>query len=76
MVVIYKLTDDSVFSKIEDILRAIAVHSDSLTLGSGERPFEIHVPVFEDPAQDRVCRFRGKLARLRGFGGFNNRKSF
>ena len=60
-IVVYKITDDSVFAKLEDILKAVAIHSDRLTLGTGERPFEIHVPVFEDPAKDPPCRFRVKL---------------
>jgi hypothetical protein len=61
LIVIYKITEDSVFSKLEEILKAVAFHSDQLMLGTGERPFEIHVPVFEDPAKDRPCRFRVKL---------------
>jgi hypothetical protein len=32
-----------------------------MILSSGEPPFEIHVPVFEDSADDRVCRFRVPL---------------
>ncbi len=27
-------------------------------LRKGEQPFEIHIPVFEDPAEDRLSRFR------------------
>jgi hypothetical protein len=60
-VVIHKLTNDSIFPHLDKILRTIAFHSAKLTLGTGERPFEIHVPIFEDPTQDRLCRFRVML---------------
>jgi hypothetical protein len=61
VIVIYKITDDGVFTNLEKILKSIAQHSNQLTLATGERPFEIHVPVFEDPARDRPRRFRVKL---------------
>lgn len=58
ILVIYKITDDSIFSQLESILGAIAKHYENLVLASGETPLEIHVPVLEDLAQDRLCRFR------------------
>ena len=61
VIVIYKITGDSIFVNLEKIIKAVAQHSSELTLASGERPLEIHVPVFEDPAKDRPCRFRVKL---------------
>jgi hypothetical protein len=58
MLIIMKISNDSIFSNIERILLSIATHYDSLCLTSGEPPFEIYVPVFEDLANDRLCRFR------------------
>lgn len=61
VIVIYKIADSSVFESLERILTFVAKHSEEFTLETGERPLEIHVPVFEDPAKDRPCRFRVKL---------------
>lgn len=61
VIVIYKIADSSVFECLERILTVVAKHSEVFTLGTGERPLEIHVPVFEDPAKDRPCRYRVKL---------------
>lgn len=61
VIIVHKITDDSIFSSLEGILKSVAQHSNQLTLQTGERPFKIHVPVFEDPAKDRPCRFRVKL---------------
>ncbi len=56
--VIYKVSEDSIFLSLENILKTFGEHSPALTLKSGERPFEIHIPVFEDPAKDCLCKFR------------------
>jgi hypothetical protein len=61
MLVIYKIAEGSIFEKLEEIMKTVALCSDHLTLNTGERPFEIHIPVFEDLANDRPCRFRVKL---------------
>jgi hypothetical protein len=60
-VIIWKICDDGIFSSLGQIMLTLAVRYDSLVLASGERPFEIHVPVFEDLADDRLCRFRVPL---------------
>lgn len=49
---------NSIASSLEEILRTLASNYEHLLLSSGESPFEIHVPVFEDPAEDRPSRFR------------------
>jgi len=43
---------------LEKIIRTLAENYKNLMLPSGETPFYIHVPVFEDPTPDRPCRFR------------------
>jgi hypothetical protein len=58
IVTIDGLGTDSVASSLEKILRALAGNFKDLALISGEFPFEIHIPVFEDPAKDRPARFR------------------
>lgn len=58
VIVIYRLTDGSVFEHLEKILTIVAGEYTHLILRSGEIPFEIHVPVFEDPSDDRLSRFR------------------
>jgi hypothetical protein len=72
VIIIYKITDDSIFSSLEVILKQIAQNLDHLTLQSGEIPFEIHVPVFEDAADDRPCRFRVKLDVDETISSFSN----
>jgi hypothetical protein len=57
-VILYKICDDSIFVGLEQIPLTLARKHSSLLLASGERPEEIHVPVFEDQADDRLCRFR------------------
>lgn len=76
VIVIYKITDDSIFSSLETILNGLAKHSDQLTLSSGERPFEIHIPIFEDPSKDRPCRFRVKLDVDETISSFSNSDYF
>lgn len=58
VVVIYRLGDDSILPHLDKILGRLAAEYKHLVLRSGETPFEIHVPVFEDPADDRLSRFR------------------
>jgi hypothetical protein len=43
---------------VEPILNTLASHYRNLTLESGEMPFFISIPIVEDPAEDRLCRFR------------------
>jgi len=58
VVVIYQISEDSIFQHLERIPPALAEEYQRLVLRSGEQPFEIHVPVFEDPENDRLSRFR------------------
>jgi len=43
---------------LERILKTLAENYNHLLLRSGERPFLISIPIVEDPAEDRLCRFR------------------
>jgi hypothetical protein len=52
------LGDESIVFSLEQILRTLAANYNKLLLSSGETPFKIHIPVFEDLAQDRPSRFR------------------
>ncbi len=52
---------DAIPSQIEFILNTIAKNYKTFTLESGETPFEIRIPVFEDTAEDRPARFRALL---------------
>ena len=58
VIAIYRLTDGSIFQHLEKILTTVATEHKHLILRSGEIAFEIHVPVFEDPADDPLARFR------------------
>jgi hypothetical protein len=58
MIVIYRISDDSVIEHLERIVLTLGVEYERLLLRSGEQPFSIHIPVFEDDASDRLSRFR------------------
>jgi len=58
LLIIHEISSDSIFRNLEKILLTLAQHYSHLALKSGEAPFTIHIPVFEDPEQDRPCRFR------------------
>jgi len=58
VVVVYRLSENSLLENLEAILRTLASEYRHLVRRSGEAPFEIHVPVFQDPASDPPARFR------------------
>jgi hypothetical protein len=58
ILIIYKICDDGIVSQLENIFTGLAIHYSNLVLSSGERPFEIHIPIFEDTTSDRLSRFR------------------
>ncbi|MGA9156513.1 MAG: hypothetical protein WB249_06970 [Candidatus Sulfotelmatobacter sp.] len=58
VVIIDYLGDDSIASSLDKILQTLAKNYQHLALKTGERPFEIYIPIFEDPAVDRPSRFR------------------
>lgn len=58
VLVIYRLSEGSIPANLEKILVAAASEYRHMVLRSGEAPFELHIPVFEDPAADRISRFR------------------
>jgi hypothetical protein len=60
-VTIWNICDGGIFTNLGQIISTLAARYRTMILSSGEPPFEIHVPVFEDPADDRLCRFRVPL---------------
>jgi hypothetical protein len=58
IVVVEDLPNTDLLSQLEKILHTLAENNTRLVLQSGEKPFEICIPVFEDPAEDRPYRFR------------------
>jgi hypothetical protein len=58
LLIIHEISSDSIFPNLEKILLTLAQQYDRLALKSGEYPFTIHIPVFEDTEEDRPCRFR------------------
>lgn len=52
---------DVIATQIGFVLETIAANYKVLTLESGETPYEVRIPVFEDPAKDRPARFRALL---------------
>lgn len=58
VVAIHETSSDTIFNHLGKILLTLAQNYDRLALKSGEQPFAIHIPVLEDPDEDRPCRFR------------------
>ncbi|HEV2224506.1 MAG TPA: hypothetical protein VGY31_12355 [Terriglobia bacterium] len=58
LLVIHETSSDAILNHLERILVTLAQNYSRLLLNNGERPFSIHIPVFEDPDADRPCRFR------------------
>jgi len=58
LLIIHEISSDSIYSNLEAILLALARNYENLALKTGELPFTIHIPVFEDPEEDRPSRFR------------------
>jgi hypothetical protein len=75
-IVIHKITEDSISLHLERILLCLANHAQHLIVAESERPFEIVIPVFEDPAWDRPCRFRVKLDVDETIPKFSNKEYF
>jgi hypothetical protein len=61
IVVIHELTHHSIERNLEHILTTLAANYKYLILRTGERPFLVSIPVVEDPAEHRSCRFRELL---------------
>jgi hypothetical protein len=59
-VVMKKVSSRSIFEELGDIFRALAERLESLKGQTGELPYAIHIPVFQDP-EARFCRFRSLL---------------
>jgi hypothetical protein len=57
-VLIHELREVELVSNLDRILNTLASHYKNLTLRSGEEPSFISIPVVEDPAGDRLSRFR------------------
>jgi hypothetical protein len=58
LVVLHEISSDTLLSQLEVIFWTLAHSYRHLLLENGDSPYEIHIPVFEDPAEDRPCRFR------------------
>ncbi len=54
----HEVREDTIVPNLGKLLLCLAQNYDHLTLGHGESPFLIHIPVFEDPDEDRPRRFR------------------
>lgn len=58
ILLIHEVRTDTIVQNLGKLLLYLAQNYDHLTLSHGERPFLIHIPVFEDPEEDSPCRFR------------------
>jgi hypothetical protein len=75
-IILHQISENSIFLQLGDILSHLANHSHHLVVGEAERPFEIVIPVFEDPSDDPPCRFREKLDVDETIPGFSDKDYF
>lgn len=58
ILIIHEISADTIVDNLEKILLTLAQNYEHLVRVNGEAPFAIHIPVLEDPEEDRPCRFR------------------
>ncbi len=58
VLLIHEVREDTMVTNLGKLLLCLAQNYDHLTISPGESPFLIHIPVFEDPDEDRPLRFR------------------
>jgi hypothetical protein len=56
-----QIGSECITEQLNRIFNTIAVNYEYMRLPSGEAPFEIFLPIFEDTADNRLIRFRSKL---------------
>lgn len=61
VVLIRDLGRDTILENLRAILEALARNYKRLELRTGEKPFTIIIPILEDVAEKRLCRFRELL---------------
>lgn len=57
---LYKITENSIYTSIGTVFNILAKNYDSMILPDGEKPFEIFIPVFEDPDPTYANKYRLK----------------
>jgi hypothetical protein len=58
LLVLREISSNTLLSQLENILATLARSYDKFLLKQGQAPYTIEIPVFEDPEEDRPCRFR------------------
>jgi hypothetical protein len=58
VLILHEISSDTLVSQLENILITVARSYDRFLLKQGEAPYTIEISVFEDPEEDRPCRFR------------------
>ncbi|MFC1730724.1 hypothetical protein ACFL6I_10365 [candidate division KSB1 bacterium] len=59
-IIVKKVATKPLFDELERVFKAVAESYEFLKGRNGELPYEIHIPVFEDP-DPRFCRYRSLL---------------
>ena len=59
-IIVSRIPGTTVYECLEGIFKTLVVNYSTLKANGNEPPYEIHVPVFEDPSGE-VCRFRQLL---------------
>jgi hypothetical protein len=61
ILIINNIGKDGIFDNMKGILEILTKHHSNIILSSGENPYEIHIPIFEDNSENRLARFRALL---------------
>jgi hypothetical protein len=61
-VIIYRIYQNSILEELENILLSLSINYDKLFYENKERPYQIDIPVFEDPIENNGIDFRFLLS--------------
>ena len=59
---IYKIYENSIFGELENILLGLSINYTNLYLKSGEKPFELNIPIFKNPNESNGIKYRCLLS--------------
>lgn len=61
-IIIHKIYENSIFDELENILLGLSINYPYLYLKSGEKPYEINIPVFKNPNKNNGIKYRCLLS--------------
>ena len=57
-----QIYENSIFGELENILLGLSINYTNLYLKSGEKPFELNIPIFKNPNESNGIKYRCLLS--------------